>query len=210
MSYYRFAVYVTMVFDKTEKNEKIQRIRLIMQSLVIQSVGKDGSPARESKGEQQQQESTESGSSTDDEHSDVENPIGDVADVSNQRLSMIQRWKQVTSKIAPNRMKDGAGDHSIENEEEDVCPICIMTFEKGEEACWSKNPQCDHVFHTKCLKPWLMDHSECPCCRKDCLSWRQQNKDDQEKQKKDEKALRDVEYAIALWHDTPKQTKSLV
>lgn len=169
-----------------------------MQSLVIQSVGKDGPPARESKGEQQQQESTQSESSTDDEHSDVENPIGDVSDDSNQRLSMIQRWKQVTSKIAPNRMKDGADDYSMETEEEDVCPICIMPFEKGEEACWPKNPQCDHVFHTKCLKPWLMDHSECPCCRKDCLSWRQQNKEDQEKQKKDEKALRGVEYAIAL------------
>ncbi|CAJ1948251.1 unnamed protein product [Cylindrotheca closterium] len=200
-----FAVCGTMFFDKRQQTEQsIKRIRLIMQSLVTQSVGKDG-PERESKGKQEHHDkSAESeGSSTDGEHSDVENPIGKVdAGGSHQpRQSAIQRWKQLTSKIAPNSTRqtlEDEEDQLSETEEGDVCPICIMPFEEGDEACWSKNPECDHVFHTTCLKPWLMAHSECPCCRKDYLSSGQSKNKDQEKKKKDETNLRDLEFALDI------------
>ena len=198
---YRFAVCGTMIFDKKHQTEqKIKRIRLIRQFLVTQSVGKDG-PEREGRGKQEH-DKAESETSTDDEHSDVENPIGEVDGSHQSRLSAtIQRWKQeVTSKVAPNRPKQSTEDeedHYLSETEEDVCPICIMPFEAGDEACWSKNPECDHVFHTICLKPWLMTHSECPCCRTDYLSLGQ-SKDNQEKKNKDEKASRDMEYAIAI------------
>lgn len=49
------------------------------------------------------------------------------------------------------------------------CAICIMSFQVGEDVCWSRNPECDHAFHIACLKPWLLEHIECPCCRNNYL-----------------------------------------
>ena len=44
------------------------------------------------------------------------------------------------------------------------CSICIKKFIKGEVVRVLK---CTHVFHDKCLLPWLEKHSQCPNCRKD-------------------------------------------
>ena len=46
---------------------------------------------------------------------------------------------------------------------ENVCSICLENFKKGE--CYKKLV-CNHVFHKKCIDPWLKkDHSDCPYCR---------------------------------------------
>ena len=47
----------------------------------------------------------------------------------------------------------------------DCCAICLGDFKRGERVCFSKNKACSHVFHLSCAEEWLMQHSECPCCR---------------------------------------------
>jgi len=50
------------------------------------------------------------------------------------------------------------------------CSICLCEYEIGSDIVWSSNPQCEHVFHTKCIEQWLMKQREgplCPCCRRD-------------------------------------------
>jgi hypothetical protein len=63
----------------------------------------------------------------------------------------------------------------IENSEETegtlCCPICLVNYEKGDTICWSRNPMCNHHFHSKCIMDWLMqDRKDCPCCRHDYLA----------------------------------------
>ena len=47
-----------------------------------------------------------------------------------------------------------------------VCAICLNEYEDGEEICWSSNRKCNHVFHHSCIAEWLLQHDECPYCRK--------------------------------------------
>lgn len=46
---------------------------------------------------------------------------------------------------------------------EDVCPVCFVNFEAGENL--TRVPVCKHAYHIECLVPWLTDHSTCPTCR---------------------------------------------
>ncbi|KAI5679127.1 hypothetical protein M9H77_10077 [Catharanthus roseus] len=43
------------------------------------------------------------------------------------------------------------------------CVICLEDMEEGE-LCWCL-PQCNHVFHEPCVKPWLITKKNCPICR---------------------------------------------
>ncbi|KAL3764048.1 hypothetical protein ACHAW5_003997 [Stephanodiscus triporus] len=72
------------------------------------------------------------------------------------------------------------------------CSICLDQFSPGDEIAWAKdgdppppsssssssssssapaafadnNVGCDHIFHRGCLVAWLMNHDECPLCRR--------------------------------------------
>jgi len=54
-----------------------------------------------------------------------------------------------------------------EEDEDDgnVCTICLEHFGVGEEVAWSRQPSCRHVFHRECITQWLMKSGECPMCR---------------------------------------------
>jgi len=52
----------------------------------------------------------------------------------------------------------------------DICPICIVEFEEGDDIrllpCEGK-----HSFHQQCVDPWLLKlSSSCPICRHDFLA----------------------------------------
>ncbi|KAB2082347.1 hypothetical protein ERO13_A05G183550v2 [Gossypium hirsutum] len=44
------------------------------------------------------------------------------------------------------------------------CSICLEDFTPGEIA--HSLPHCHHMFHTSCIKQWLMQHKSCPLCRR--------------------------------------------
>lgn len=59
-------------------------------------------------------------------------------------------------------------DTSTDEEmEEKECPICMEAFAVGDIVSWSPNPEgsCRHVFHHECLKEWMLQSGDCPCCR---------------------------------------------
>ena len=43
------------------------------------------------------------------------------------------------------------------------CAICLKKLRKKRIAL-----PCAHLFHKKCVKPWLTDHPNCPKCRYEC------------------------------------------
>ncbi|KAK2971598.1 hypothetical protein RJ640_024234 [Escallonia rubra] len=42
------------------------------------------------------------------------------------------------------------------------CVICKEEMREGRDVC---QLPCDHLFHWKCILPWLRKRNSCPCCR---------------------------------------------
>lgn len=53
-------------------------------------------------------------------------------------------------------------DHIVNDSESEKCPICLTDFEVGETV---QKTTCDHLFHTRCIGPWVELHTTCPVCR---------------------------------------------
>ncbi|KAL0736455.1 hypothetical protein Bca4012_012665 [Brassica carinata] len=43
------------------------------------------------------------------------------------------------------------------------CSICLADYKKTDMI--RVLPDCNHLFHDKCVDPWLMSHPTCPVCR---------------------------------------------
>jgi len=59
-------------------------------------------------------------------------------------------------------------DLQMDEDEDCMCVICLDSFEPGDMVSWSKHDSnCTHVFHTECIRQWLVDRrqDECPACR---------------------------------------------
>ena len=48
------------------------------------------------------------------------------------------------------------------NRTDDVCAICQETLENDDEV---STLDCDHIFHTYCIKEWGCYKPECPICK---------------------------------------------
>ncbi|KGN47355.1 RING-H2 finger protein ATL52-like [Cucumis sativus] len=49
------------------------------------------------------------------------------------------------------------------------CAVCLGEFEEGELI--KHLPNCNHSFHSPCIDAWFRNHSSCPLCRLQVLSF---------------------------------------
>jgi hypothetical protein len=49
------------------------------------------------------------------------------------------------------------------------CSICQDSIVYGEIVSRSQHADCDHLFHTRCIRTWLLVHMDCPLCRRSFL-----------------------------------------
>lgn len=60
-----------------------------------------------------------------------------------------------------------SGNGDMRAEDDDLCAICLETFEDGESLT---GLPCRHSFHTECIRPWLSSKSAlCPMCKADAF-----------------------------------------
>jgi hypothetical protein len=74
--------------------------------------------------------------------------------------------------ILPGEQTYGNSFNASEQEEssDTECAICLSEFAENDEVCRARNVDCKHIYHSKCLKAWLLKHDGCPICRQDYLS----------------------------------------
>jgi hypothetical protein len=60
----------------------------------------------------------------------------------------------------------------IQDDDDGVCAICLVSFQRGDIYGQSSNPSCRHIFHQDCIVGWLItkDDGTCPCCRQPYLA----------------------------------------
>ncbi|GMF30262.1 unnamed protein product [Phytophthora fragariaefolia] len=82
-----------------------------------------------------------------------------VRGVTKERLEQLRITKYCRAERNPKapteQINPPEGD-STENE--DVCPICLIEFEDGEDV---RNLPCKHIFHVACIDEWLKRNTVC-------------------------------------------------
>ena len=85
-----------------------------------------------------------------------------VLDLLHQEMKIpigpIPASKDFIKKISKFRLKSD----DIKNMSEEKCAVCLMKFENGKTCM--KLP-CTHMYHSRCIKPWLKKNNTCPNCR---------------------------------------------
>ena len=115
---------------------------------------------------------TEIASNVDSSHSKgdhlCENVMEGIASaeiVPSYKLKSVESYKTDGSSISYFSYEDV----SIEDEDSEMCAVCLCPYEEGDIRVFSKH--CSHVFHKECIFEWLVKgHNECPCCRTDMVT----------------------------------------
>jgi len=118
------------------------------------------SPSKSSKGKSSQ-ENTELFDDGNDGNKSKQK--GDIClEKTKYRLSISQLTTSLRNSL-------GSSAASMELYTTKSCFICLERYKVGESIVWSKNKECCHSFHENCMVRWLIDHDDCPLCRKDYL-----------------------------------------
>ncbi|OCT86353.1 hypothetical protein XELAEV_18020046mg [Xenopus laevis] len=75
---------------------------------------------------------------------------------ANTRIRTRGQMRRLYQKIArlPQRIVG-------EDDNNDLCIICMSNYESGEKV---NSLPCNHQFHSKCIRQWLIEHPVCPLC----------------------------------------------
>ncbi|CAO3620554.1 unnamed protein product [Cunninghamella blakesleeana] len=97
-----------------------------------------------------------------------------------EKLSALDKiWVRLGWMESPSEQDDemvGFYDElEIPNEQDQVCAICLSTYENGDILCrlW-----CYHHFHKTCVTEWLLLNCKCPLCLRDCRRYKEQQHPD--------------------------------
>lgn len=94
----------------------------------------------------------------------------DPQQVLNGDSDDVQNESKITTEDNHGNFVVRTKNYSISEHETDeniVCSVCLNSFHVGERVSWARyNTECQHVYHPECIIPWLLEHSNCPCCRR--------------------------------------------
>ena len=94
----------------------------------------------------------------------------DVEDLEEQQEQPVRKEERKPRSTKCNLILSDAASADMDSTddsfgEQPLCAICLNVYQEGDTICWSRNSECDHVFHHECIEEWLLQHDDCPCCR---------------------------------------------
>ena len=146
-------------FREMTQQEKEERRMLVLTSILHRKVIHE----KDSKKDEMENESS------------LGNVLKSVLQMPSSQQKDIEKNESDEDDRFPNKqdivVSDGSNTKLFEKNKEEydskVCSICLEKYKKGDEIYYSKNPKCDHAFHTECISLWCMKNSLCPLCRND-------------------------------------------
>jgi len=82
-------------------------------------------------------------------------------------MEQISSLEEDTRQGLPQEMIDKVKKMKMGKSGQD-CTVCSDTFRRGEKI---RKLPCRHIFHDKCLMPWLEQNTTCPNCRFDLFEF---------------------------------------
>jgi len=61
------------------------------------------------------------------------------------------------------KMRFSAASNCDQETDSSCCSVCLQDF--GAQQFVRALPQCQHLFHVRCIDNWLLRHASCPLCR---------------------------------------------
>ncbi|XP_016113688.1 E3 ubiquitin-protein ligase RNF133-like [Sinocyclocheilus grahami] len=83
-----------------------------------------------------------------------------------QEMEMKRENEKAIAKLEVRTLRTG----DLEVESEDVsCVVCTDSFKHNEKVTVLP---CRHLYHKKCIEPWLLEHPTCPMCKFHILKYK--------------------------------------
>ncbi|XP_027773139.1 RING-H2 finger protein ATL70-like [Solanum pennellii] len=97
-------------------------------------------------------------------HNIVNNNITNTSIVENQLVFIQQGLDETTLRNYPKLLYSQAKSHNKRDFlMSSGCSICLVDYKDNDKL--RLLPDCHHIFHVKCIDPWLRLHPTCPNCR---------------------------------------------
>ncbi|KAK7141693.1 hypothetical protein R3I93_015742 [Phoxinus phoxinus] len=82
------------------------------------------------------------------------------------RLEQREMKKETEKAIAKLQVRTlRTGDPEVDSEDTS-CVVCTDSFTRNEQVTVLP---CRHLYHKKCIEPWLLEHATCPMCKYNIL-----------------------------------------